>query len=76
MNAGRIWQKEWSKRVFGQVRGREQQKRGSQRQKLLFGMKACTKKQEVQDTKVERRLLGKNLRLVSRIQPAASAEYA
>ena len=29
-------------------------------------MEACAKKQEVQDTKVERRLLGKNLRVVRR----------
>ena len=42
----------------------------------LFGMEACTKKREVQSTKVGRRLLGKNLRLVQRIQPAASAKHA
>ena len=41
----------------------------------FFGIVACTKKQEVQDTKVERRLLGKNLRLVQRVQPGASARH-
>ena len=40
------------------------------------GMEACTKKQEVQDTKVGRRLLGRNFRLVQRIQPAAFEKYA
>ena len=39
-------------------------------------MEACTKKLEVQSTKVERRLLGKNLRFVWRIQPAACAKHA
>ena len=60
----------------GQVQGRGQQKRGLQRQMLSAGMEARTKKQQVQEKKVERRLLGKNLRLVQRIQPAASAKHA
>ena len=60
----------------GQVQGRRQQKRGLQRQRFSTGMEACTKKQQIQDTKVEVRLLGKNLRLVQRIQPAASAKLA
>ena len=33
----------------------------------FLGMEACAKKHEVQDTKVERRLLDKNLRLVQRV---------
>ena len=37
-------------------------------------MEACAKKQEVQNTKVV--LLGKNLRFVQRVQPAASAKQA
>ena len=69
----------WKKlagRGSGQVQGRGQQKRDSQMQILFIGMETCTKKQEVQDTKVERRFLGKNLRLVQRIQSAASAKHA
>ena len=37
-------------------------------------MEACAKKQKVQNTKVG--LLGKNLRFVQRVQPAASAKQA
>ena len=48
---------------------------GLPRQRLFFGMEACTKKQELQDTKLERRLLGKNLRFVQRVQFAASANH-
>ena len=59
----------------GQVQGRGQQKRGLQRQRLPVGMEAGTKKQHIKDTQVERRLLGKNLRLVQRIQSAASAKH-
>ena len=50
--------------------------RGIQRQRFSVGMEACAQKQKVQNTKVVRRLLGKNLRLVRRIQLAASAKYA
>ena len=39
-------------------------------------MEARAKKQNIQDTKVVRRLLGKNLRLVQRIQRVASAKQA
>ena len=39
-------------------------------------MEACTKKHEVQNTKVVRRVLGNNFRLVQRIQRAASAKHA
>ena len=46
------------------------------RGRLSAGMEACTKKQKIQDTKGGRRLLGKNLRLVQRKQPAASAKHA
>ena len=53
-----------------------QQKRCFQRQRLLFGMEACTRRQEVQDAKVVRRLLGKIFRFVQRVQPAASAKHA
>ena len=42
----------------------------------FFGMEARSKKQEVQDTKVGRRFLGKNLCFVERVQPAASAKHA
>ena len=59
-----------------QVQGRGQQKTGLQRQRLPAGMKACAKKQQIQDKKVVRRLLGKDFRLVQRIQPAASAKHA
>ena len=41
-----------------------------------LGMEACTKKQEVQNTKVERRLLGKNFRFVQRLQAAACEKHA
>ena len=41
-----------------------------------LGMEACAKKQEVQNTKVVKRLLGKNLRFVQRVQPAASEKHA
>ena len=39
-------------------------------------MEACTKKQKIQDTKVVRRLLGKNLRFVQRVQLAAAAKHS
>ena len=52
-------------------------KRGAYRGKgSLFWNEACTKKQEAQNTKVERRLLGKNFLLVQRVLPAAFAKYA
>ena len=54
----------------------EDSKREAYRGRGTAGMEACTKKQKIQDTKVERRLLGKNLRLVQRIQLAASAKHA
>ena len=38
------------------------------------GMEACAKTQHIQDTKVERTLLTKNLRLVQRQQPEASVK--
>ena len=61
----------------GKVQGGRQQKRSLQRQRLFFGMEeACATKQEVQTTKVDRTLLGKNLRFVQRIQRAASAKHA
>ena len=37
------------------------------RKRLFLGIEACTKKQEVQNTKVSRRLLGKNFLLVQRV---------
>ena len=49
---------------------------GVQRQRLLLGMEACTKKQDVQDTKLERRLLGKDLFLFQRVQGATHTKYA
>ena len=76
-NMDQCWKKLAEKnggRGFGQVQGRGQQKRGLPRQPFWNGG-AC-EKQEVQNTKVERRLLGKNLRSVQRIQPAASAKHA
>ena len=39
-------------------------------------MEACAQKQTIWNKKVERRLLGKNLHLGQRLQPAASAEQA
>ena len=63
-------------RNSGQVQGRGQQKRGSQRERLPAEMEACAKKQTKQDKKEGRRLLGKTFRLVQRIQPAASAKHA
>ena len=54
----------------------DRKKRGLQRQRFPGGMDACTKKQKEQDTEVGRRLLGKNLRFVQRIQLAASAKPA
>ena len=39
-------------------------------------MEAGAQKQKVQDTKVRRRLLGKNLRFVQRVQLAATAKQA
>ena len=54
-------------RGSGQVQGGGQQKRCLQRQRLFIGMVACTKKQEVLNTKVVRRLLGEKLRLVERL---------
>ena len=59
----------------GQVQGRGHQKRGLQKQRLPAGMVACTKKQKIQDEIVERRLLGKNIRFVPRIQLAASTKH-
>ena len=53
--------------VFGQIQGGRQQNRSLPRQRLSFGMEVCAKKQEVQNTKVARILLGKNLRLVQGI---------
>ena len=64
------------RRGFGQVQGGRQQREVLTGQRFFFGMEACAKKQEVHNTKVERKLLGKNLRFVQRIQPAASAKHA
>ena len=44
--------------------------------KCFVEMEACTKKEQVEDTKVVRILLGKNHRLVQSVQPAASAKQA
>ena len=41
-------------RPSGQAQGREQQQRVLQRQRCSVGMEACAKKQEVQDSKMER----------------------
>ena len=60
----------------GQVQGEGQQKRSFQRQKRSFGMEAGAQKQEKQNKKVERRLLGQNLRFVQRIQLATAAKQA
>ena len=59
-----------------QVQGREQQKRGLQMQRFTVGMKTCTQEQKVQNTKVVRGLLGRNLRNNQRVQLAASAKHA
>ena len=56
--------------VVDKYKVEKSKKRGLQRQRRSVGMEACTRKQKVQGTKVERRLLGKNLHLVQRVQPA------
>ena len=50
--------------MLDQYKVEENKKMCLQRNRLPSGMEACTKKQEVQNTEVERRLLGKNIRLV------------
>ena len=73
----KIWQKEWSLKFLTSTRLRTGQLKGVlQRRRLPAGMEARTKKQQIQDTKVVRRLLGKNLRFVQRIQRVASAKQA
>ena len=67
-NAVRNWRKEWRWKFWTSTRLRTA--KGS------AGTEACSQMQEIQNKKVERRLLGKNLRLVQRIQPAASAKHA
>ena len=48
-------------RGSGQMQGREQQKGGFRGRGSPVGIEACTRKQEVQNTKMVRRLLDKNL---------------
>ena len=75
-NVGRNWRRRLRKRFWTSTRWRTTQEVLSEAE-APFGMVSCTKKQEVQNTKeVVRKLLGKNLRLVQRIQPAASAKHA
>ena len=51
----------------------EDSKRGAYRSRgLLFWNEACTKKHQVRNTKMRRRLLGKNLRLVQGTKHATS----
>ena len=71
------WKKSAEKkgRGSGQVKGRGQQKRGLQWQRILFGMEACTKQQN-RIRKWCEKTLDKKFRLVQRVQPAASAKYA
>ena len=76
MNVGRSLQGRMNKRSKTKYQGGRQQKRGIQRQRPLFGMEACTKQHEVQNTKVVGRLVGNNFRFVQRIQPAAFAKHA
>ena len=51
-------------------------KRSFQRQKRSVGMEAVAQKEEKQNMKVVRRLLGQNLPVVKRIQLAAAAKQA
>ena len=39
-------------------------------------MEACAQKQEIQNKKVERRLLGKNVRFLQRVELSAAAKQA
>ena len=55
--------------------GRESGGRGFG-QMLSVGMEACTKKQEVQNMKVWRKVLGESVFSFQRIQPVASAKHA
>ena len=50
--------------VLAKIQGGRQQKRSSQRQRLFVGVELCAKKQEVQNSKVVRRLLGKKFSFV------------
>ena len=54
----------------------EDSKREAYKGRGPAGVEACAQKQEIQNEKVERRPLGKNLRFVQRVQPAASAKQA
>ena len=54
----------------------EDNKRGAYRGQRFFFGKCAKKKTEEKNTKVERRLLAKNLRFVQRIHSAASAQRA
>ena len=55
----------------------EDSKRGAYRGRgPFFGMEACAKQHEIQNTKVVGRLAGNNFRFVQRIQPAAFAKHA
>ena len=58
------------------MQGGKKQKRCVLRQRLAFGMDVGAEKQKVQSTKLERRLFGKNFRIVQRIQLAACAKHA
>ena len=70
--AGRIWLKEWKTKSWTSTK----QERGLQRQRRAAGVEPGAQKQEIQNKKVERRLLGKNLRFVQRVQLAATAKQA
>ena len=76
INAGKTWRVDNRGRGSGYVQGGGQQKMSTLMQTLLFGMEARGEKREVRNTKVGRRLSGKNFRLVQRIQLAATAKHA
>ena len=62
--------------VVDKYKVEDSKKRGLQRQRRPAGLEGGAQKQEIQKKKVERRLLGKNLRLVQRAQLAAAAKQA
>ena len=54
----------------------ESKKRGFYRQRLPAGVEAGAQTQDIQNKKVVRKLMGKNLRPVQRVQLAAAAKQA
>ena len=61
---------------LNQFKVEESKKRLSEVERCSPGMEKGAQKQEIQNKKVERRLLGKNLLFVLRIQLAASVKHA